>query len=586
MPPITKKLPQVSNSGLVPTMKAVRSASMLDRGENNGVKNVQRAKSFNNFESLENEDQEMNWWHHSIGSMNDKRRTENGTPQKLEVPHPAPIRLGGNTSPKRSKSLMSKSAPINPELLVALVRNKQNTETSVRAKLTTDEHTQSKPVERVPSKVRGWSYHCDEPKHLNLEDLEEDTVDDFGNGQQNEKSNFYVSPSCFGQLGQNPDGQNLEGRSSGLNSAQNYGQSHSQSLSQNNGQNHGLNYGQNNSQPSKTQNHSKTSNQNSFENLNSLDSLKQEPEIDLLKGIELELQKLKEENAKFFEDQRKKSAEKPMKKETKVRKLKPITKPLPMTKSTSQSSGFYEAPVAKPRKIQENVKPVKPKKVDSTNSKKYEESPEKNGFKHNKVVKRNSTSAKNKQPVATNNTMSSSANRVYSASSSCLVNDELKMNLKSEPKHRNNEQFNSKITISKSDLKNKNLNKETITALSERLTAAVSEQLREQLERLDSTREISSITELADKMDIQVNILPRDNGDNGNTPHNGNSHNERYTDELQNCVGEKVKNTRTVRKLKKVKTAKKDKKQPKPVEGDEKQENVRPSSMNYTPIWH
>ena len=105
MPPITKKLPPVSNSGLVPTMKAVRSASMLDRGEGNHgenggkntVRNIQRAKSFNNFESVENGDEEMNWWHHSIGSMNDNRRTENGAAKKLEVPHPAPIRLGGDT---------------------------------------------------------------------------------------------------------------------------------------------------------------------------------------------------------------------------------------------------------------------------------------------------------------------------------------------------------------------------------------------------------------------------------------------------------------------------------------------------------
>ena len=415
----------------------------------------------------------------------------------------------------------------------------------------------------MPSRVRGWSYHCDEPKQLDLEDLDENTVDDFANGN-NSKTNYYVSPSCFGQLGKNPN----EKYSHGPNSGQNQRQISSQNYGQNS-------YGHT---QSSTQNYSKISNQNSFENLNSLDSLKQEPEIDLLKGIELELQKLKDENAKFYENQRKKSSEKKIKNEPKLRKLKPITKPLPMTKSTSQSSGFYEAPVAKPRKLQENLKPVKPKRPDSG---KYEgESHEKNGYKNNKVVKRSSTSTKNKKPVNTNNNMSS-ANRVYSVSSACLVNDtnerknELKYDLKNEPQNARNEQKN---TISKSDFKNKNLNKETITALSERLTAAVSEQLREQLERLDSTREISSITELADKMDIQVNILPRDKVDTNNTPHDVAFQNDRYIDELQNSVGEKVKNTRTVRKLKKVKKSKKDKKQPKLVEMDEKQENSNPET--------
>ena len=377
-----------------------------------------------------------------------------------------------------------------------------------------------------------------------------------------------MSPSCFGQLEKIPN----EKDSHGPNSGQNQRQISSQNYVQNS-------YGH---IQSSTQNYSKISNQTSFENLNSLDSLKQEPEIDLLKGIELELQKLKDENAKFYENQRKKSSEKKIKNEPKIRKLKPITKPLPMTKSTSQSSGFYEAPVAKPRKLQENLKPVKPKRPDSE---KYEgESHEKNGYKNNKVVKRSSTSTKYKQPVNTNNNMSS-ANRVYSVSSACLVNDtnerknelkyDLKNELRNEPPNARNEQKN---TISKSDFKNKNLNKETITALSERLTAAVSEQLREQLERLDSTREISSITELADKMDIQVNILPRDKVDTNNTPHDVDFQKNRYIDELENSVGEKVKNTRTVRKLKKVKRSKKDKKQPKLVEMNEKQENSNPET--------
>ena len=102
-PPIAKKvqerLPQVSSNGLVPTMKAVRSTSMLNKNKNSKNKNnssdphVQRAKSFCNF------DDEINWWHHSIGSLNDKnsKSEKNSNEQSskvgLKVPQPPPIML-------------------------------------------------------------------------------------------------------------------------------------------------------------------------------------------------------------------------------------------------------------------------------------------------------------------------------------------------------------------------------------------------------------------------------------------------------------------------------------------------------------
>ena len=404
-------------------------------------------------------------------------------------------------SPRRSKSVSLKNTnksddvettdkSINPELLVALVRNKQNTETQVRAKLTTENKIQSKPVERKPSKkskvVRGWSYHCEEPKNVDLEDLEENAVDD-------NQNNYYGDYS--------------------LNFAKNY-------------------YG------------SKTSNSyENEENSNSLESLKQEPEIDLLKGIELELQKLKEENKRFFENQRKKSDD------IKIQQNPPITK------STSQSSGFYEiaynnsssvAPVAKPRKFHETAKTVKVKRVDSKKSMRRADSVkiiDNNRSGSNKVVKRNSTSAKKPKNNNNDNTPKQVADRnVFSTSSTCLVNEDDLLN-------------------KKSNTDKKSLNKETITALSERLTAAVSEQLREQLERLDSTREIGSITELADKMDIQVNILPKDDEKSAAICSTNTTQANNYDDNYLDCVGEKVKTTRTVRKLKKVKKSKKDKKE-------------------------
>ena len=111
MPPITKKLPQVSSNGLIPTMKAVRSTSMLNKngknGKNgiNGMNNsdVQRAKSFCNFE---NDNEEMNWWHHSIGSVNKMNEQPS---EKLKVPQPPPVKLEKEKKVKRTTKRVKKN---------------------------------------------------------------------------------------------------------------------------------------------------------------------------------------------------------------------------------------------------------------------------------------------------------------------------------------------------------------------------------------------------------------------------------------------------------------------------------------------